>query len=308
MGNEYRFILIFVLNSIMLIAKNDISFYKKRSTVNLNGNLINLSSPVVMGILNVTPDSFYDGGFYTTDIAILKRATQIIEDGAQFIDIGAMSSRPGAKEISLQEELNRLLPVVRAVKKEFPAASLSLDTYRSAIVQLIYNEIGDFVVNDISGGTFDDRMFEKVADLHLPYILMHTKGKSNTMQNCPVYEDVVKEIIMFLSAQVQKLNLLGVCDIIIDPGFGFGKTANHNYELLNRLDAFKVFGLPVLAGLSRKSMIWKELNITPGESLNGTTALNTIALLGGCNILRVHDVKEAVETIRLVGKIKYIVK
>jgi dihydropteroate synthase len=292
----------------MLIAKDDISFYKKRSTVNLNGNLIDLSSPVVMGILNVTPDSFYDGGFYTTDIAIIKRATQIIEDGAQFIDIGAMSSRPGAKEISLQEELNRLLPVVRAVKKEFPAASLSLDTYRSEIVQLIYNEIGDFVVNDISGGTFDDRMFEKVADLHLPYILMHTKGKSNTMQNSPVYEDVVKEIIMFLSAQVQKLNILGVCDIIIDPGFGFGKTANHNYELLNRLDAFKVFGLPLLAGLSRKSMIWKELNITPGESLNGTTILNTIALMGGCNILRVHDVKEAVETIRLVGKIKYIVK
>ena len=292
----------------MLIAKDDISFYKKRSTVNINGNLINLSSPMVMGILNVTPDSFYDGGFYTTDIAIIKRAAQIIEDGGQFIDIGAMSSRPGAKEIPLQEELNRLLPVVKTIKKEFPTASLSLDTYRSEIVQLIYNEIGDFVVNDISGGTFDDLMFEKVADLHLPYILMHTKGKSNTMQKSPVYEDVVKEIIMFLSAQVQKLNLLGVCDIIIDPGFGFGKTANHNYELLNRLDAFKVFGLPVLAGLSRKSMIWKELNITPGESLNGTTVLNTIALLGGCNILRVHDVKEAVETIRLVDKIKYNVK
>jgi dihydropteroate synthase len=288
----------------MLSAQNDKSFYKRRSTINLNGKLVNLSSPVVMGILNVTPDSFYDGGFYTTEAAVVKRAAQIVEEGGLFIDIGAMSTRPGAKEISLQQEIDRLLPVVRSVKREFPEANLSIDTYRSEVIQLIYNEIGGFLVNDISGGTFDDKMFEKVAGLNLPYILMHTQGMSDTMQDSPVYLNVVREIILFLSEQLQKLNQLGVCDIIIDPGFGFGKTADHNYELLNHLDSFKIFGLPIIAGISRKSMIWKELNISPDQSLNGTTVLNTCALLGGCNILRVHDVKEAVETVKLVDKIK----
>jgi dihydropteroate synthase len=292
----------------MLFAKNDKSFYKKKNTVNLNGNLVDLSTPVVMGILNVTPDSFYDGGEYTNETAIIKRAKQIIEEGGQFIDIGAMSTRPGAKEISFQEEFDRLLPAVRAVKKEFPEALLSVDTYRTEIIQSVYNEIGDFIVNDISGGTFDSKMFETVAELHLPYILMHTKGKSDSMQNNPVYEDVLKEVILFLSAQVQKLKLLGVCDIIIDPGFGFGKTVDHNYELLNRLDAFKIFELPVLVGISRKAMIWRELGINPDKSLNGTTVLNTLALTGGADILRVHDVKEAVETLKLVGKIKSFAK
>jgi dihydropteroate synthase len=292
----------------MLFAKNDKSFYKKKNTVNLNGNLVDLSTPVVMGILNVTPDSFYDGGEYTNETAIIKRAKQIIEEGGQFIDIGAMSTRPGAKEISFQEEFDRLLPAVRAVKKEFPEALLSVDTYRTEIIQSVYNEIGDFIVNDISGGTFDSKMFETVAELHLPYILMHTKGKSDSMQNNPVYEDVLKEVILFLSAQVQKLKLLGVCDIFIDPGFGFGKTIDHNYELLNRLDAFKIFELPVLVGISRKAMIWRELGINPDKSLNGTTVLNTLALTGGADILRVHDVKEAVETLKLVGKIKSFAK
>lgn len=292
----------------MLFAKNDKSFYKKKNTVNLNGNLIDLSSPVVMGILNVTPDSFYDGGEYTTETAILKRAEQILEDGGRFIDIGAMSTRPGAKEITCEEELHRLLPAVKAVRKEFPEALLSVDTYRAEIIKLVYNETGDFIVNDISGGSFDSKMFETVAELHLPYILMHSKGKSDSMQKNPVYGDVLKEVILFLSAQVQKLKLLGVCDIIIDPGFGFGKTADHNFELLNRLDAFKIFELPVLVGISRKAMIWRELGITPDKSLNGTTALNTLALTGGCDILRVHDVNEAVETIKLVGKIKSFAK
>jgi dihydropteroate synthase len=292
----------------MLFAKNDKSFYKKKNTVNLNGNLVDLSTPVVMGILNVTPDSFYDGGEYTNETAIIKRAKQIIEEGGQFIDIGAMSTRPGAKEISFQEEFDRLLPAVRAVKKEFPEALLSVDTYRTEIIQSVYNEIGDFIVNDISGGTFDSKMFETVAELHLPYILMHTKGKSDSMQNNPVYDDVLKEVILFLSAQVQKLKLLGVCDIFIDPGFGFGKTIDHNYELLNRLDAFKIFELPVLVGISRKAMIWRELGINPDKSLNGTTVLNTLALTGGADILRVHDVKEAVETLKLVGKIKSFAK
>jgi len=292
----------------MLFAKNDKCFYNTKCTLQLNGNLINLGSPLVMGILNVTPDSFYDGGAYTVESAIVKRATQILEEGGRFVDIGAMSTKPGAKEISLQEELDRLLPAVKAVKKEFPDAALSVDTYRSEVVKIIFDEIGGFVVNDISGGTFDAKMFEMVAGLHLPYILMHTKGKSNSMQKNPAYEDIVKEMILFFAAQVQKLKLLGVCDIIIDPGFGFGKTADHNYELLNRLDAFKLFELPVLVGVSRKAMIWKELGITPKESLNGTTVLNTLALSGGCDILRVHDVKEAVETIKLVGKIKSISK
>ena len=288
----------------MLFTPNDKSFYRKKSTLNLNGHLIDLSSPVVMGILNITPDSFYDGGRYNTDITILKRAAQIIEEGGRFIDIGGMSTRPGAEEISQEEEIGRLLPAVTIIKREFQDISLSIDTYRSEVVQQVYDEIGDFAVNDVSGGTFDLQMFAKVASLNLPYVLMHTKGKSDTMQNNPVYTDVVKEVILFLSAQVQKLKQLGVCDILLDPGFGFGKSATHNYELLNRLDAFRIFELPIVVGLSRKAMIWKELNLTPDQSLNGTTVLNTLALAGGCDILRVHDVKEAIEAIKLVGNTK----
>ncbi len=288
----------------MLFTPNDKSFYRKKSTLNLNGHLIDLSSPVVMGILNITPDSFYDGGRYNTDITILKRAAQIIEEGGRFIDIGGMSTRPGAEEISQEEEIGRLLPAVTIIKREFPDISLSIDTYRSEVVQQVYDEIGDFAVNDVSGGTFDLQMFAKVASLNLPYVLMHTKGKSDTMQNNPVYTDVVKEVILFLSAQVQKLKQMGVCDILLDPGFGFGKSATHNYELLNRLDAFRIFELPIVVGLSRKAMIWKELNLTPDQSLNGTTVLNTLALAGGCDILRVHDVKEAIEAIKLVDNTK----
>lgn len=288
----------------MLFAQNDKSFYRKKSTINLNGHLMDLSFPVVMGILNITPDSFYDGGVYTTDHAILSRAAKIVEEGGRFIDIGAMSTRPGAKEITFEDEINRLLPAVRIIKKELPEVSLSIDTYRSEIVQQIYDEIGDFVVNDISGGIFDNQLVETVARLNLPYILMHSKGKSDIMQNNPVYHDVVKEVILFLSAKVQMLKQSGVCDILIDPGFGFGKSTAHNYELLNRLDAFRIFELPVVVGLSRKAMIWKELNLTPDQSLNGTTVLNTLALAGGCDILRVHDVKEAMETIKLVGNLK----
>ena len=288
----------------MLFTQNDKSFYKKKSSINLNGELIDLSSPVVMGILNCTPDSFYDGGAYTSDLTILNRAAQIIQDGGQFIDVGAMSTRPGAKEISTAEELERLMPAVRIIKRQFPQASLSVDTYRSEVVQRVYDQTGDFIINDISGGTFDPLMFSKVAHLNLPYILMHTQGKSDKMQENPVYTDVVKEVILFLSAQVQKLKLLGVSDIILDPGFGFGKRSNHNYELLNRLDSFRIFELPLLVGVSRKAMIWRELEISPQESLNGTSVLNTIALAGGSDILRVHDVKEAVEAIQLVEKIK----
>lgn len=302
-------ILTFVINiHIVLFAQNEKSFYKKKNTINLNGKLVNIDMPTVMGILNVTPDSFYDGGSYNDETSVIKRAFQIVEEGGLFIDIGAMSTRPGALEISAEEELSRLIPAVRAVRKELTVANISIDTYRSEVVSAVYDEIGSFIVNDISGGTFDPKMFETVAGLHLPYILTHTNGKSLTMQENPVYEDVVKDIVFFLSDRSQKLKLLGVCDIIIDPGFGFGKTIGHNYELLNRLDAFKIFELPVLCGLSRKAMIWRELGITPAESLNGTAVLNTLALTGGCDILRTHDVKEAVEAIKLVNKTKSIAR
>ncbi|MEI6142442.1 MAG: dihydropteroate synthase [Mariniphaga sp.] len=290
----------------MLFQKSNNSFYNTKSNIKLNGKLVNLLSPTVMGILNVTPDSFYDGGSYSNEDSILTRAGQIINDGGSFIDIGAMSTRPGALEISIEEELRRLMPAVKAVRREYADANISIDTYRSEVVKVVFDEIGGFIVNDVSGGTFDPKMFETVAELQLPYVLMHTKGKSDSMQNNPVYDDVVKEIVLFLSTQLNKLRLLGVCDVIIDPGFGFGKTLAHNFELLNRLDAFKIFELPVLTGLSRKALIWRELEITPNESLNGTTVLNTLALIGGCAILRVHDVREAVETIRLVNKTKFI--
>ena len=209
-----------------------------------------------------------------------------------------------AHEINIDEELLRLLPALKAIRKEFPKACLSVDTYRSEVVQVAFDLVGDFIVNDISGGKFDLKMFSKVAELHLPYILMHTPKKSIDMQENPEYEDVTKEVILFMAEQIQKLKLLGVCDVIIDPGFGFGKSLDHNFELLNRLDSFKMFELPIMVGVSRKAMIWKPLSISPESSLNGTTVLNTLALSGGCDILRVHDVKEASETIKLVQRIK----
>ncbi|MCX6229692.1 MAG: dihydropteroate synthase [Bacteroidia bacterium] len=288
----------------MLFAQNNKAFYKKKPTIALNGELIDLGSPVVMGVLNCTPDSFYDGGAYSSDNAILTRAGQIIEQGGRFVDIGGMSTRPGAIEVSVEEELNRLIPAVTKIRKEFPNAALSIDTYRAEVVSVLHAEVGDFLVNDISGGQFDDQMFLTVAALNVPYLLMHSKGKSVDMQDKPQYKDVVKEIILYLSHQIQKLKQFGISDILIDPGFGFGKTTEHNFELLNRLDSFAIFELPIVVGLSRKSMICKSLNIDPSESLNGTTVLNTIALSNGCDILRVHDVKEAIEAIRLIEKTK----
>ena len=288
----------------MLFAQNNKAFYKKKPTIALNGELIDLGSPIVMGVLNCTPDSFYDGGAYSSDNAILTRAGQIIEQGGRFIDVGGMSTRPGAIEISVEEELNRLIPAVTKIRKEFPNAALSIDTYRAEVVSVLHAEVGDFLVNDISGGQFDDQMFLTVAALNVPYLLMHSKGKSTDMQDNPQYKDVVKEIILYFSHQIQKLKQFGISDILIDPGFGFGKTTEHNFELLNRLDSFAIFELPIVVGLSRKSMICKSLNIDPSESLNGTTVLNTIALTNGCDILRVHDVKEAIEAIRLIEKTK----
>ena len=288
----------------MLFQKNDTPFYRPKRSIQLNGQLIRLDQPVVMGILNLTPDSFYDGGRYQSENAALLRAEEILEQGGLIIDVGAISTRPGAAAVSENEEINRLLPSIKAIRKHFPQVILSVDSYRSAVITRVVNETGGCIVNDISGGMLDDKMFETVALLGIPYILMHMQGTPQTMQQNPSYQDVVKEILLDLSEKVNTLKLLGVNDIIVDPGFGFGKNTVHNYELLNRLDSFRLFELPLLVGLSRKTMIWKLLGITPDASLNGTTVLNTLALMGGADILRVHDVREAVETIKLVSKLK----
>ena len=288
----------------MLIPKQDKSFFNKKKSINLSGELIDFSSPVVMGILNVTPDSFYDGGKYLSEKNIVERAAEILEEGGKIIDIGAYSTRPGAKVISVEEELERLIPAIKAIRAHFPHAHLSLDTFRSEVAKSIVDEFGPCIINDISGGTMDDKMFETVARLGVPYILMHIKGTPENMQKNPVYSDVVNDIILFFSEQIQRLKLLGVNDVILDPGFGFGKLPIHNYELMNRLGSFKVFQLPLMVGVSRKALIWRLLEVSPEESLNGTTVLNTLALLGGADILRVHDVKEAVEVGKIVSTLK----
>jgi dihydropteroate synthase len=288
----------------MLFQRIEKPFYRKKRSLQLNGRLIMLDQPIVMGILNMTPDSFYDGGRYQRESDVLRRAEEILYEGGTVIDIGAVSTRPGAQDVSMDEELNRLMPAVTAIRKHFPEAVLSVDSFRSDVITRVYNETGGCIVNDISGGTLDDKMFITVAKLGIPYILMHMQGIPSTMHLNPSYGNVRKEILRDLSEKINTLKLLGVNDIIIDPGFGFGKNIHHNYELLNSLDSFRLFELPLLAGVSRKSMIWKLLDITPGESLNGTTVLNTLALMGGADILRVHDVREAVETIRLVSELK----
>lgn len=283
----------------MLITPTSSKFLKRKNTISLNGRLIDLSKPIVMGILNVTPDSFFDGGRYKSEINIIKRAEEILEQGATIIDIGALSTRPGAEGISTREELDRLLPAVKAVRKAFPKAFISIDTYRSWVALEVIEECGPCIVNDVSGGNFDVRMFETVGRLGVPYILMHMLGTPLMMQENPEYEDIIRDISLFFTDRVKKLTKAGVKDVIIDPGFGFGKTLEHNYELLNRLDAFKVFQLPVLVGVSRKSMINKLLGTKPEQALNGTSVVNTLALMGGCDILRVHDVREAVEAVRI---------
>lgn len=292
----------------MLITSSASKFFKRKSSITLNGKLIDLTNPVVMGILNVSPDSFYDGGKYTNEDAILQRAEQIVNEGARIIDIGAVSTRPGSDSISTKEELNRLLPAVTTVRKQFPDIALSIDTFRSWVALRVIDEVGECIVNDISGGNFDEHMFETIAKLGVPYILMHIQGTPKTMQENPHYDDVIKDISKYFSEKVRKLTKAGVKDVILDPGFGFGKGMEDNYDLLNRLDSFKVFQLPVLAGVSRKSMIYKLLDITTEESLPGTITANTMALLGGADILRVHDVKEAVHSVELFKKLKEVAK
>lgn len=272
--------------------------------INVNGRLMDLSEPQVMGILNVTPDSFYARSRSETEKDIVQRLHQIIDEGASIIDIGGYSSRPNAEHISAEEEMNRLRNGLEIIRKHSPNAVVSVDTFRADVAKMCVEEYGVAIINDISAGQMDEQMFPTIAKLGVPYIIMHMKGTPQDMQVSPKYDHFLKEIFYYFSEKVQKLRDLGVKDIIIDPGFGFGKTIEHNYELMNHLEEFSLFELPLLVGVSRKSMIYKLLETTPEEALNGTTALHTIALLKGAHILRVHDVKEAVESIKIVQKMK----
>ena len=272
--------------------------------INANGKLMDLSEPQVMGILNVTPDSFYAGSRGVTNGYILDRCQQILDEGASIIDIGAYSSRPNAQHISAEEEMSRLRTGLELIRKNHPEAIVSVDTFRADIARMCVEEYGVAIINDISAGNMDEQMFSTIARLGVPYIIMHMKGTPQNMQENPHYDHFLKEIFYYFSEKVQKLRDLGAKDIIIDPGFGFGKTIEHNYELMNHLEEFHLFELPILVGISRKSMIYKLLGSNPEEALNGTTALNTIALTKGAHILRVHDVKEAVECVKIVQKMK----
>jgi dihydropteroate synthase len=279
-------------------------FPEKPRYINTGGKLLDLEIPKVMGILNITPDSFYKGSRYNTEEDILRAATRMLEDGADILDIGGFSSRPGAKDITAEEESIRVLKAIKLISRNFPEAIISVDTFRADIAREAVVGCGAHLINDISGGDADSKMFLTVEKLNVPYILMHMKGDPRTMQNKPVYDDVVADILKWFGERIFKLQNAGLKDIIIDPGFGFGKTMDHNFDLLRRLGDFSITGLPVIVGISRKSMIWKTLNISVDEALNGTTALNAIALFNGADILRVHDVKEAVQTVKLLQKIR----
>lgn len=273
------------------------------STINCKGTLINLSTPKVMGIVNVTPDSFFDGGKLTDADAVVFQVEKMLQEGATFIDLGGYSSKPGAEFVSETEELNRVIPVVKLLVEKFPDILLSIDTFRSEVAkQAIEN--GAALINDISAGLLDEKMLETVAKLQVPYIMMHMKGTPQTMQSLANYDDLLKEMNYYFSERIAKARRFGLNDIIIDPGFGFAKTLEHNYELLQNLELLQFHDLPILAGISRKSMIYKALETAPEEALNGTTFLHAFCLQKGANILRVHDVKEAVECVKLMGHFK----
>ena len=271
-------------------------------TINCKGNLIDLSQPKVMGILNLTPDSFYDGGKYRDKIEIVSQVEKMLNDGATFIDVGAYSSKPNAAFVSEEEELVRLLPIIELLIENFPDILISVDTFRSQVAQKAIQK-GAVIVNDISAGMLDEKMIETVAKLDVPYIMMHMRGNPQMMQSLTNYEDIVKEMIYYFSERINVARSFGINDLIIDPGFGFAKTLEQNYEVLKNLELFSILELPLLAGISRKSMIYKTLESSPEEALNGTTILNTIALQKEAKILRVHDVKEAMECIILFNKL-----
>jgi dihydropteroate synthase len=291
------------------IHQNNLSFEEdelkrmKTKSINVKGQLIDFGKPKVMGILNITPDSFFAGSRINSLEQALKAAEKMLLEDATFLDLGAYSSRPGADHITEEEELNRLLPVLKGLVKEFPNAIITIDTFRSKIAEVAILE-GAHIINDISAGELDAAMIETVSRLKVPYLFMHMKGTPQTMKQLAQYEDVVSEVYASLKVKITRFQEAGITNLILDPGFGFAKTIEHNYRLLNHLDLFKKFNVPVLAGLSRKSMIWKTLDIDSKDALNGTTVLNTIALMKGANILRVHDVKPAVEAIILIEKMK----
>lgn len=272
--------------------------------LNIKGRLWALSEPVVMGILNVTPDSFYTGSRKQTEKDIDERITAILEEGGSIIDVGAYSSRPEAKDVSAEEEMQRLVPVLSRLRNDYPEVTVSVDTFRAGIARHAVEEFGVAIINDISGGELDADMFSTIAHLQVPYILMHMCGTPQTMQQHTDYHDMMEDIMLYFAEKVQTLQLMGVNDIILDPGFGFSKTMEQNYELMRALPEFSIFERPLLVGISRKAMIYKLLGETPEESLNGTSVLNTYALLNGADILRVHDVKAAVEVVKITNKLK----
>ncbi len=272
-------------------------------SLNVRGRLFDLSEPQVMGILNVTPDSFYAESRMKTEEAVRKRVRQIVDEGGSMIDVGAYSSRPGAEDVSAEEEMARLRRGMKIVREVAPEIPVSVDTFRADVAKMAVEELGADIVNDISGGALDKAMFETVAKMGVPYILMHMKGTPQTMQEAPHYDDLMKEVMLYFAERIQRLRDLGQKDIVLDPGYGFAKTVDHNYELLRHQEMLQVFELPLLVGVSRKSMIYRLLGASPEEALNGTTVLNTVALQKGAHILRVHDVREAVETVRLMKKI-----
>ncbi|UUC45452.1 dihydropteroate synthase [Flavobacterium cerinum] len=270
-------------------------------TINCKGKLIALDTPKCMGILNVTPDSFYDGGKYKSDASFLNQTERMLTEGATFIDIGAYSSRPNAEFVTEQEEIDRIVPVIRLIADRFPEAILSVDTFRAKVASEAIGA-GAAIINDIAAGLLDENMLPTVGELKVPYIMMHMRGTPQTMATLTDYNDIVKEMLYYFSERARAARSYGIQDIIIDPGFGFAKTTEQNYEVLQKLELFQILELPLLSAVSRKSMIYKVLENTPAEALNGTTVLNTLSLLKGASILRVHDVKEAMECIRLVTK------
>lgn len=274
-------------------------------TINCNGQLIDLTTPKVMGIVNLTPNSFYDGGKLTDEKSVLLQVEKMLTAGATFIDVGGYSSKPNAEFVSEEEELQRVIPIVQSIIKEFPKVLLSIDTFRSQVAQQSVEQ-GVAIVNDISAGSLDQNMMRTVSQLRVPYIMMHMKGTPKTMQSLAQYDDVVKEILFYFSEKIAMARSFGISDVIVDPGFGFAKTIDQNFELLHKLELFKILELPLLIGVSRKSMIYKTLETEAEFALNGTTSLNTIALMKGAKILRVHDVKEAVECVKLYQKLTVV--
>lgn len=279
------------------------NFFSAHPLLNVNGKLLDLNPPRVMGILNVTPDSFFDGGQYLSTDAVLIQVEKMLQDGAACIDVGGYSTRPGAEVVTPDEEIKRVVPAIRRIIKAFPDTLISIDTFRSAVARAAVEE-GACIINDVTGGDADAQMFATAASLRVPYILMHMRGTPQTMNQLTDYEDLLKDIAAYFQQRIVALQQHGVKDIILDPGIGFAKTVQQNFHLLHHLEYFRIFSQPKLIGISRKSLIWKTLNVTPEEALNGTSVLNTVALLKGASILRVHDVKEAVEAIKLIQALK----